>query len=216
MDQDLILLPEELFYLGKLLNAERIDYAYIAAMKDIQQNYEAANQDIECSLCEKNYITIDFSGTVDVDTRVQALISPLYFGLFESTINICVIDEKATVTTIRIHSDDKLCVCVVLKEDGFHIFELADDQLLGIIAGLLPEDYLSVSLPERKEVIKEKITRVIAFKNITVGKSSEVKVYFENDGFMCRSIGEDVEMVDGVTFCSDAYRVLKGENYGIS
>ena len=39
VENEITLSPEELYYLGSVLQAKYIDYAYVAAMDDIGQNY---------------------------------------------------------------------------------------------------------------------------------------------------------------------------------
>ena len=71
MKEEVQVTPEELYYLGKCMQAKFIDYAYIAAMNDIQQNYTLQEQRSLETLEEKELIV----RTKDADDRRASLIT---------------------------------------------------------------------------------------------------------------------------------------------
>jgi hypothetical protein len=211
MNPEIILTPEELYYVGKLLKAKYIDYVYIAAMKDIQQNAEAARQDIQRGLSGKGYLSEDFSGDIEIDEKVRTLVEPVLFGNFESSITICEIGETALVKSLRFHRNEKRTVLSVMGGDGLHISEISDDEMKSCVVSLLPKDYLQKTMETGQSVTRESITRVFAFKNMVVGDRAEVKVFFESDGWLCYENENKVSVVEGGYFCDEAYRILKGD-----
>ena len=210
MTPEITLTPEELYYLGKLLKARYIDYAYIAAMKDIQQNAEASKQDAQRDLTQKGYLIEDFSGEVEIDDDLRKLLGAVLLGDFESSLSVCEIGEKTAVTSARFHIADGLTVLTTMGDGEIHLSEFDDDQLKQLVASLLPPGYLAKEMKTGQTVTKDSIRRVLVFKNTHVGEKAEVKVYFESDGWICFDGGDRVSVVEGSYFCDDAYRILKG------
>ncbi len=87
MKEEVQVTPEELYYLGKCMQAKFIDYAYIAAMNDIQQNYTLQEQRSLETLEEKELIEEDFSGEIDIPDEVRQLFEPVFFGRKESRLD---------------------------------------------------------------------------------------------------------------------------------
>lgn len=216
MTREITLTPEELFYLGKILNAAYIDYAYIAAMKDIQMKKEVAAQDIRLSLTAKNYLMEDFSGEVEIDEAVKHLLSPIFFGEFESMVSVCIIQEKSYVNSVRIHTGKDATVMVLMLEDGLHISLVEDNDIRHLVYSLMPDGYADISIPDSPSIDRKKITRVIACKNALVGRDATVTVFFECDGLMCKDAGNVIEVLHCANFCTEVFNILKGADYGLS
>ncbi len=89
MEKEIILTPEELYYLGTLLQAKYIDYAYVAAMDDIGQNYKLFEKETGAALVSKGILLEDFSGNTEISEAAAGLLRPIFFGETETSIDIC-------------------------------------------------------------------------------------------------------------------------------
>ena len=87
MKEEVQVTPEELYYLGKCMQAKFIDYAYIAAMDDIQKDYILQEQRALETLEDKDLIEEDFSGEIDIPEEVRLLFEPVFFGRKESLLD---------------------------------------------------------------------------------------------------------------------------------
>ena len=65
IDNGLVLTPKELYCLGGILSARYIDYAYIAALDDIGQDYALFEKETRASLVAKGMLEEDFSGLAE-------------------------------------------------------------------------------------------------------------------------------------------------------
>lgn len=215
MREEISVTPEELYFLGKLLKAKYIDYDYIKAMGDIGQFSAVAKQKAYDRLEKNKYIEEEFSGEVNIAEDVRAIVDPLFFGEFESSINVAEIGEKAEVFTYRLHRSGAKMSLAVFAESGITIRLIDDDLLRSLIVSLLPDDYFSKKLQEETSVSKERITRVFSFKNNNIGIRTEIKVFFECEGQIYFSENDKTSVLTGEYFCEEAYRVLKGADSGI-
>lgn len=215
MKEEISVTPEELYFLGKLLKAKYIDYDYIKAMSDIGQISAVAKQKAYEELEKKHYIEEDFSGEITIDDDVKAILDPLFFGSFESSINVAVIGEKAEVYTYRLHKNGDRISLAVFTDCGIIVRVSNDTQLRSLIVSLLPENYFNKELTIDTTVNKESITRVFAFKNNKIGEKTEVKVFFECEGQIYFSDNNKTSVLTGEYFCEEAYRVLGGADDGV-
>ena len=84
MGKTIILAPQELYFLGTVLNARYIDYDYISHMPDIQKRYSVHEQETLALLTDKGYVDEDFSGNVFISDEVRELLEPVFFGEIEA------------------------------------------------------------------------------------------------------------------------------------
>ena len=86
MDQ-IQLTPEELFFLGRLMDAKYIDYDYYAAMGDIQKQFDVREREALSGLEEKGAIEESFSGEIEISEEAAALMRPVFFGTCETRLD---------------------------------------------------------------------------------------------------------------------------------
>lgn len=138
MDAKLQLTPMELYFCAKLMNAKYYDYAYLAAMPDIQKQYALREQETMEQLEEKELIEMDFDDNIDIDEEVKELLSPVFFGEKESRLAIegrpdCrfhIQDDRITMTVldagrISISQATQKEMCSLLKASKVKVY-LAD------------------------------------------------------------------------------------------
>ena len=215
MKKEIILTPEELYYMGTVLRAKYIDYAYVAAMGDISQNrglYESLCRE---GLAKKGILLEDFSGQTEVDRSARQLLEPVFFGEMEASLDVAFITEDGnrTARNRRFHFYEGRITSAVPGPEGIVLQEADDGQLQAWIAALLPEGYQAEEekLPI-KDMDRKRISRILAVKNTRVGEKSTVEIYVEYQGKIYRELADGMaESLPGAQFCLRAYRGLKGE-----
>lgn len=210
MNNEILLTPEELYFLGTRLQAKYIDYAYVAAMDDIGQNFSLFEKETGAALVNKGVLQEDFSGNIQINPNVSELLNPIFFGEIETSIDVCEFAEKNTVTVRKFHFYDGIITMVTGKDGMLQIKAVDQTDIKEIIKGLLPLNYNARS-ETITETIEKTITRFVAVKSICIGKSSVVKTYFEADEvFYCEN-DQSTESVSKDAFISEVYRIVKGD-----
>lgn len=121
MSSPITLTAKELYFLGKILQANYIDYAYIAAMPGIQQRYRVHEQQAVESLEDKGLLEEDFGGEIEVSEEAEALFAPMFFGETEYLL------DNGKVW--RIHQQDGQCTIALLEGENIQI-QSGDDRAL--------------------------------------------------------------------------------------
>lgn len=210
MEREIIISPEELYYLGTRLQAKFIDYAYVAAMDDIGQNYALFEKETGAALVNKGILTEDFSGSIEVDPNVAELLKPIFFGEAETSIDICEFGETNTVTVYKFHFNDGAVTMVTGKEGKLLLKKTDSLEIQELVKALIPASY-AFEPKTVTDIPRESITRFFAFKSILVGKTSVVRTYIEAGGSVYRE--KDTELIETVSreaFLSDAADIVKG------
>ena len=70
----------ELYFLGEMMNAQYIDYSYIAALPEIQRQYEVYRLKALSSLEAKGLGEVGFTGSIKLDNALEALLKPVFSG----------------------------------------------------------------------------------------------------------------------------------------
>jgi len=209
MNKEIILTPEQLFFMGRLLQAKYIDYAYVAAMNDINQNFTLFETEAKAALVSNGILMEDFGGNVEVDPVVLGVLKPIFFGEIETSIDICNIGETNTVSVFKYHFHDG-AVTMVTGEKGKLLIKVADQFTIREKVESLIADTYTATNQTVETIDKSKISRFIAFKQINVGTTSMVKTYIESDGVFYQEKEESIESVTKEQFISDAFEVVKG------
>lgn len=213
MQNEVVLTPEELYYLGKFLQAKYIDYAYVAAMNRGGRSFALFEQETKAALVSSGVLAEDFGGNIEIDDSVKSLLMPIFFGETETSLDICEIGEtreKNKVTVYKFHFLDGI-VTMVTNDNGKLAIKPVD--LIGIhqiAENLLPEGYNAEHRVVEEE-IEVAVSRYIAAKSITFGKTSAVNSFVEANSVIYKECGEQVESLSGDMFVSDIYETIKGE-----
>ena len=117
--KDYRITPLELYFLGVLLDAKYIDYQYVSAMPDIQNNYLVNEQRTMEQLEKRGLIEQDFDGTVTVNDELAYLMKPVFFFFF-----LCRVATTWTEGNLHVHNDD---MTFVSREHDFYLLESKDD-----------------------------------------------------------------------------------------
>ena len=214
MKKEIILRPEELYYLGALLQANYIDYAYVAAMGDIQQRREVYESESKEGLAKKGILLEDFLGDMTVDADAKRILEPVFFGTLESSIDIMMTaGQKKAVRNNRFHFYEGRIVATVIAKDGIHLVEIDDSQLQAWIGGMLSPDYAAeAEMVPVSQINKKRISRIFSVKSNRVGERTAVEIYVECDGRIFQEKeGGQAQVLTKEAFGLEIYRGLKGE-----
>ena len=89
MDKKVKISPEELYAIGRILNAKYIDYAYVATIKEIGASYELFEKEATDGLVSKGILTEDFSGNIMLKDEALDIFNPVFFGDLETSLDVC-------------------------------------------------------------------------------------------------------------------------------
>ena len=210
MEKGIVLTPEELYYLGTLLKARYIDYAYVAAMDDIGQNYSLFEKETGAALVRKGILREDFSGKREISEPTATWLRPIFFGETETSMDVCEIGEKNKVSVFKFHFYGGAVTMVCGEEGKLRIAPADPAEIRNRIAEMVPENY-SYEAKTFSSLPRETVTRFFAFKSIIVGQTTQVKTFIEASGLLYREKNEkEVESVDRDAFIQEAFEVIKG------
>lgn len=209
------ILPEELFFLGTLLQAKYIDYAYIAAMDDIQDNFSLKKKETIAGLVKKGFIQEDFSGDLEVGTELRSLLEPVFFGVKETSLDICHLIDNKHVDIYKFHHRNGN-ITLVSGKDRMLVVRAIDDEYFSELLSSVLEKESDDFVDAITELDYSKITKLIAVKSSIVGGPSFVNTYFEVDNhlYIERETGE-LCSVSKEDFIHEAMKVLRGVSSGI-
>ncbi len=209
MNKEIILTPEELYYLGSFLQAKYIDYAYIAAMSDIKQNYKLFEKETRASLVSSGIIIEDFAGNIEIDESVRTLLTPIFFGETETSLDICEIGVNSSVTVYKFHFYDETITMVTGHQEKLIVKSIDLIEIQQIVEKLLPANYNPKSITI-SDIADLEVTRFIAAKSILVGNTSTVKTYIEAGNVLYQENEENIESISKEMFISNVCEIVKG------
>ncbi len=210
-EKELLLTPRELYCLGGVLNAKYIDYAYIAALDDIGQDFELFQKETLASLSAKGIIMEDFGGNMEMNEEYIPLLEPIFFGAVETSLDVCHIGDNVTVDVYKFHFYQDRITMVAGEEDHLLVKQIYKDDIFDMTKSILDQDYFDVSGVHITEYDSEKVTRFLSAKSINIGVSSEVLTLIEFDGvFYIGSVENDLVSLSCDDFTSAVFDVIKG------
>lgn len=216
MKKEIILTPEELYFMGVLLQAKYIDYAYVAAMGDIQQRREIYESESREGLARKGVLIEDFSGNLEVDAEAKELLEPVFFGTLESSVDVVMQggEERKALPGRRFHFHEGRITTTAMGEDGICLEAVDAGWIQAWLRALLPEGApadgrADVSI---EDINRDKVSRIIAVKSTLVGERAAVEIYVEAEGrIFCEKTAGQPQALTREQFCLEAWRGIKGE-----
>lgn len=184
MKQEISLSPEELFFLGRQMKAPYIDYAYIAAMEDVQKSFSSSEQKYLYSLQQKGVLTEDFFGDVTL-TEQSYCFRPLFFGSQEGRLEICGPCGDVKLLDMRFHFMDGELVISSLSGKQIQFWSAKVEELEAIIKGILNLSEWPMDVSEFEATITEKDASGVYVA--TFGEAdgfSDAKIWFEKDSVL--------------------------------
>lgn len=213
MEYSITITPGELYYLGRILQAKYIDYAYVAAMEDIRHNSAVYESGTRSALVEAGILSEDFSGNLEVENKVKELMTPVFFGEFESCIDITILGENPGINTKRFHSFNGAVTMVCSTLEGKLQISSVDEEKLRLTAEeLLSSGYSCTETNAVEDIPQENVERIIAVKNAVIGKTAVVKLYVEADGIIySENSSGAIESLTAKDFATSVLNIIREE-----
>lgn len=210
-EKELILTPKELYCLGGVLNAKYIDYAYIAAMDDIGQDFALFQRETTAELVDKEILLEDFSGDMEPNGAYLELLQPIFFGTVETSLDICRIGDKVEIDVCKFHFFRDAITMVKGCGETLMIKSVSQEDIRGFVKSIVTQPYEAATGEPVNNYDMTRVRRFLSAKNIDVGKSSEVRTFIEHDGVFC------TEKEDGTLVClssddfvNEVFNTIKG------
>lgn len=209
MTKEIILSPEQLYYMGRLMQAQYIDYAYVAAMPGIDGNFALFEAEAKAALVASGVLVEDFGGNVEIDPAVLSVLRPVFFGETETTVELIDVVNNGVVTSYRFHFHDGATTQVTARGGKFVVSAADDAAVRAAVEGIVPAAYTAE--PQTVETVDgDKVSRAVSFKRVRVGATPAVLTYIEADGTWYSEQDGVIHSVTRDAFIADAYDVVKG------
>ena len=202
--------PEELFFLGEIMEAKYIDYSYIQAMGDVQQHLDVVKKDAIASLGEKGLVKESISGRLKVKPVAEELLGPVFFGEKETVAVVFRNGMKQEAYTKFFHFRDADITCITMEDGLLHVEKKALVEVEAFAKTLLEG---AVANPqEDAQFVLDNVTDIVKVKSGIVGVGAKEQTWCIADGVIFGS-DKDGEPVVATTLdaTSKAVEILKGE-----
>lgn len=188
MGETLVISPEELFCFGRLLKAEYIDYAYIAAMGDIGSNFRLFSKESAAALTQRGLLREDFSGNLEPDDDALRLLRPVFFGNAEMTVDLCRLQEDRSVSACKFHFQGDSAVMVRPREEKLLITETGQKEIMETVGGLIPKGEHSA----KDGLSPAQAAGILVLKSVRLdGDAKRLAFALDAGGGLYREAGED-------------------------
>ena len=202
--------PEELFFLGEIMQAEYIDYSYIEAMGDIQARFAVIKKEAIASLGEKGLVKESISGRLRVRPLAEELCGPIFFGPKETVAVVFRNGKRQEAYTKFFHFKEEDITCVTM-ENGILKIEKTDLKEIEDYANTL-FDTAASNPSEISKMNFHDVTDIIKIKSGVVRVGAKSKTWCISDGVLFGGDCDDDPVVVRVEQAkTDAVRLLKGE-----
>ena len=190
--KELILSPEEIYYIGKVSGGKYLDYDYIAAMQDIGKRGKIKAQEILDGLERKGYAEEDFLGNLEVEPACTEMLQPVYQGMYES--ELILREESGASVHYKFHHMENRITSVECHAQEYRV--RTQDK----------EAYIAIDQAERS----------IILKGTHIGKDTCLYFYAEKGGSFYEIDPEQKEetilrLVEKNVVCEQAKKILIGD-----
>lgn len=177
--EKMILTPEQLYFLGECMKAKYIDYDYIAAMHELQRNYQRSRRKYISDLAQLGLVRERLNGEITVRPAPAKLLTNVFFGEVESTLQVIETQEEASSVTWRFHWHRGDATQVRTAGSAFEVAPCNEETVQSLVFQLvntaqepLPIDRLN----------QQQIQKILIAKRTVVGQESVAKIFFEQKG----------------------------------
>lgn len=211
MKRELTLTAEELFLLGKMLQAKYLDYAYIRLMGDFTKNYQLFEKKNQAELIKKNVLILkDFKGNVEVSSWARDLVIPVFEGATETTLDIRYIKNDIHVSE-KYHYHKENVIKVSVEKGKLNICRIESDVIKERVSKIINEEYY-VDKHILETMDEKKISEIYIVKKLVKGQASIVNAYLKMNNVVYKEIENDkFESLEREEFETEVWDVLKGE-----
>lgn len=217
MIPEILISPEELYFLAATAQARYIDYIYVAAMKGLDKTYKVCKSEATRTLREQGLITANLAGNVELEPDVLNLLEPVFFGTYESAVDVCVFDSGVLRTeSYRFHFNVDNVTCAMSRGDKFLFCPETEEGIRQIVESFVPESYQAETGWISNPPLPGEVTRVFSVKNQTFGREGTVRLFVQANGLICREGEDGFQALNRKDFIDAVWTVVRGQKDGLS
>ncbi len=209
MEEKITLRFEELFFLGELMDAEYLDYSYIASMGEIQHGYEVIRGKCLQNLARRRIITQRLSGDVTVQPTIRQLLRSVFFGKLETRLDVTDPTHEMERQTWRYHSLNG-ATTLVRADGGVLTIEpsTASEQqtLLRYLIGIHPGKIRSA-----EQLVPSSVSRTFFAQRAEIDIGRSFVLLVEQNGGLYTADGEHLTGISDAQGTEILLNILKGE-----
>lgn len=210
MHNELILNPEELFYLGKLMGGTYYNYSYFAAIEGVRAGSQTYQWKSREDLIAHGILEESFSGDLQLSPGFDRLLEPVLLGKFQSLLQICENGAETRYGELHFHWH-RHNGTMLYEHDGKMVLRAIDEERMrGLVLGLMPEKYNCSPAPQETiEVTLSQSKRIFSFKNFDPERESQHWMVYECGGWLIEYMPDgELALVAPKTFVDRAVGLL--------
>lgn len=182
MKDEVRLTPGQLFYIGKVIDAKHMDFAYYAAMENPGEDFRLFETKLRDEVINAGIVSEDFRGNIKIDDEVKSLILPVFESDIESTIDVCYKDDVEAPIMYKFHFANDFILKVTVDGDYFVFTQSNETEVCELLSDLIPDMGLDYSEEKLMDFDSSQVKSIMSFKHIKLGLTSEVRTYFVVEG----------------------------------
>lgn len=197
MEDFLQIYPDELFVLGRIMQAKYIDYDYIRMLSGFQKGFSLEENEIKAEMIKKGFFREDFFGNVELDEYVRAIVMPVFFGEFESEVILIENHDRKSYEQYKFHFYNGHVAQVQIRNDVLYISGCGDKGLELLERKVIDSGYTgSHKKLDLREIDRYTAERYLMIKNMRIGKKKIHSQLMEMDKIWY--IGRSEDSVQGM------------------
>ena len=187
MDQELVVRPEELFYVGKQMDGLYYNYDYYSAIPAVDQGGgKKLLWGCESSLAERGLLEENDEGDLTVSEAVKQMLQPIFFGERQAKVVSYPDIQKNEGYALYFHWFEDQCRMVWETKSGFSICAVKDSDVLAAIGAMLPDGHLDKEPPAGMDAPNQgQVTQVISVCSTVAGGAAKEMRAAVADGWLC-------------------------------
>lgn len=201
----IILTPEEMYQMSILMDAEYLDYGYVASIETTGVSPDLVMRESSGKLTEKGLVEEDFSGDIEIPQEIRDLFAPVFFGKTETALVRVFTGEDPTVVTVRFHFHEGRITCTECRDGMFSVSEADDVQIDALI-----EDVFGETDDMDAEYDPACTDMIVSVKTGTVGGRSVVNAFIKSNGAFFEEKDRDFVRAGADELKERASKILKG------
>ncbi len=183
----------ELFFVGKELHADHLNYAFLSAMQDIHARGAFFRVKSFEKLEDAGLLKEDLYGNIQISESLKAYLKPVFESKCEIEIAVYQLGEQTMREQYLLHLGDNRTVLSLMDGNKVFFQDLNEEELQGLIISLLPERYRNTSITLNEEIHVEKVERIIVVKRLIVGETYSALTLLDVEGWICRNADKEGE-----------------------
>lgn len=211
MNSEITISADELFYLGKLMNAKYIDYAYIVCLNDSADDFQIREKVVKQALIKKEFVFESFSGNIDIEESVTSLLLPVFNGKKEVSLNLCTIQDQAKADVFKFHFLNEKITYVKAENGLLKLKAIQRDEIERIVSEIFFDE--SEFTDKSMSVVNEltNVSALFSAKSLVLEEHSVVYVFVKSEGIWYMDKGHNVfESIQREELIDLVVRLFKG------